>query len=189
MKKILTTLLCLVFAFTACEDEFSSSYSTKYRVRFYFEVNQSAEMIGAIGNPGQYVTIRQKSGNSTTQKGVYIRIENLLGGNDYALSYIGANEFELGLGGLIVGTSSTPNMNDGFDILAYDLACPNCDRIDRRLTLKDNGLTKCAKCGLTYDLNNLGVIYKAEDTNKKDKVRGLYRYRIVYNGTSINVFN
>ena len=84
--------------------------------------------------------------------------------HEYALSQIGAREFEYGLGGLIVGTSSTPNMSNGFDIVAYDLACPNCDR-----------------------LNNFGWIITASDATKEQ--RGLYRYRIIYNGVSINVNN
>ncbi len=169
----------LPLLFISCEDEISSQYSTKYRVRFYMEVIGAAELINTIGNPGEYVTIRQRAGK--------VRIENEQGGNEYTLSYIGANEFEYGLGGLIVGTSSVPNMSDGFDILAYDLACPSCDRNDRRLTVK-NGEAHCGKCGLTYDLNYFGVVKSATDSTLTN-VRGLYRYRIVYDGRAINVFN
>ncbi len=177
---LLSFTLCLfTLFFTSCEDEVSSQYSKKYRVRFYMEVNGAAELISTIGNPGQYVTIRQRAGK--------VRIENELSGNDYMLSYIGANEFEYGLGGLIVGTSSVPNMSDGFDILAYDLACPSCDRNDRRLIVK-GGEANCIKCGLTYDLNYFGVVKSATDSTLTN-VRGLYRYRIVYDGRAINVFN
>lgn len=182
MKRILIATLCLVLTLISCEDEYNSLYSKKYRVQFYFEVASSAELNNAVGNPGQYVSIRRKSGTGL------IRIENVLGGNDYPLSYIGNSDFEYGLGGLIVGTSSIPNMNDGFDLLAYDLACPVCDRPDRRLSLKDDGTAKCGKCGMAYDMNNYGVILSAGEENKTT-VRGLLRYRIFYDGKSIRVFN
>lgn len=164
----------------ACEDEATSTFSKKYRVRFYFEIQQSSELYNAIGNPGQFVTIRPLNGK--------VRIENTLGGNDYALSQIGSRDFEYGLGGLIVGTSSTPNMQNNFEIVAYDLACPNCDRQSYRLKLKDDGSASCGHCGMTYDLNNFGWILNAA-VNQDKELRGLYRYRVVFNGMAVNITN
>lgn len=176
--------MCAVFALSGCKDEYSysSRFSTKYPVRFYFVVNSSAELIHAIGNPGGYATIRR------SPKAGHVRIENTLGATDYSLSSVGGTDFLYGLGGLIVGTSNILNMNNGNDLLAYDLACPTCDRADRRLTLKDNGNAKCNKCGITYDMNNLGVIVEA-DSVSKDNARGLYRYQITFDGYAIRVFN
>ena len=155
------------------------TYSTKYRVRFYFEVATSAELLNAMVNPGQFVTIRPYNGK--------VKITNMVGqSHEYALSQIGA-EFEYGLGGLIVGTSSIPNLSNGFDIVAYDLVCPNCDRQSHRLTIKDNGTALCSHCGNSYDLNNYGWIITASDATKEQ--RGLYRYKIIYNGVTINVNN
>ena len=169
-------LCCLV----SCKEEISGTYSTKYPVRFYFDVASSPELYNAIGNPGQFVTIRKVNGK--------IRITDMIGQtHDYAPSQIAAKEFEYGLGGLIVGTSSTPNMSNGLDILAYDLSCPSCDRQDKRLTVKDNGTALCPHCGNSYDLNNYGWILTATDDTKEQ--RGLYRYRVYYNGTAINVNN
>ncbi len=173
------TFYLLPFIFTSCEDEVSSQYSTQYQVRFYMNVNESAELIGAIGNPGQFVTIRQRADK--------IRIENELGGNDYNLSYIGSNEFLYGLGGLIVGTGNIPNMDGVFEVIAYDLACPTCNRAERRLSVS-SGVAKCDKCGLSYDLNNNGVVMASESSDLTN-VRGLYKYRVVYDGVAINVFN
>lgn len=182
MKKILILLCSLVFVLTSCEDEYSSLYSTKYRVQFDFDVNGSAELITAMGNPGQYVTVRRKSGTGL------VRIENQFGGHDYTLRPNAYEVFAYGLGGLIIGTRSVPNINDQFEPLAYDLACPNCDRPDCRLEIRDNGTAKCGKCSIVYDLNDNGVIVEA-DNKPKDKVRGLYRYRIIYNGVTVRVFN
>lgn len=177
--------MCVVFALAGCKDEYSysSQFSSKYPVQFYFSVGASAELINVIGNPGEYVTIRRKSGTGN------VHIENTHGvGNDYPISYTGEHDFRYGLGGLIVGTSNVLNMNDGFDLVAYDLACPTCDRAAYRLSLKDNGTAKCAHCGITYDMNNYGVVIEA-DTVTEGSVRGLYRYRITYDGQAIRVFN
>ena len=175
-----------MFVFAGCKDEYSysSQFSSKYPVRFYYEVRSSAELINAIGNPGEYVTIRRKKGNAC-----YITITSPnIGGNDYALSYVGSTDFQYGLGGLIVGTSNMLNMNNGFDLVAYDLACPTCDRADYRLALKSDGTARCSHCGITYDMNNYGVIHSA-DTVASNNARGLYRYRITYDGQAIRVFN
>ena len=163
----------------ACKDDISSTYSTKYPVRFYFEVAASSELYNAIGNPGQFVSIRPVGGK--------VRISNVLGGNDYSLSQIGSREFEYGLGGLIIGTSSTPNMQNGYDLMAYDLACPTCDRQTYRLTLKDNGTALCSHCGNSFDLNNYGWVLGVNDDTKQ--TRGLLRYRIVFNGMAVSVSN
>lgn len=169
----------LIIMFVACKDEATSIYSARYPVRFYFEVAGSTELFNAMGNPGQFVTIRPINGK--------VRISNNLQSHEYSLSAIGAREFEYGLGGLIVGTSSTPNMSNGYDYMAYDLACPNCDRQTYRLQLKDNGTALCTHCGNSYDLNNYGWIITVTDDSKE--YRGLYRYRIMYNGTAISVNN
>ncbi len=171
--------ILLSLLFTACSDEATSSFSTKYPVRFYFEVASSTELYNAMGNPGQFVTIRGINGK--------IHIANTLGGTDYPLSQIGAREFEYGLGGLIVGTSSTPNIPGAFEYVAYDLACPRCDQQRYRLTVKDNGTALCNHCGNSYDLNNYGWIITTN--NSSEQQRGLYRYRISYNGMAISVSN
>lgn len=183
MRKTVVALLALMLVFSSCEDDYTSQYSTKYPVRFYYVVNTAAELINTIGCPGEYATIRR----STKNPG-YISIANSLGGHDYALSYVGGTDFLYGLGGLIVGTCNMPNMSDGYDIVAYDLACPTCDRPEYRLSLKGDGTAKCSHCGLTYDMNNLGVIISA-DKDSVNNARGLYRYRITYDGYAIRVSN
>lgn len=181
---LVIAVLCLL---TSCDkdDLTTNRYSTKYPVRFYYETAVSTELMNAVGNPGQFVTIRPITGK--------IIIANTQGETTYPLSQIGYKEFEYGLGGLIVGTSSTPNKNGGFDLVAYDLGCPNCDRKSIRLTLRDNGTVNCKSCGITYDLNNFGWIIEKPDDCKFDKPRGLYNYRIYYNATptgmAINVNN
>ena len=92
--------------------------------------------------------------------------------------------FSFGLGGLIVGT----NFNG--DNLAYDLACPYCDVASYRLSLADNGYCRCSHCGIQYDMNNYGIIASIDSTKTyTNKPRGLYRYRITYDGTNVSVYN
>ena len=191
MYKIHVTIaiisIIIIGVFTSCDkdDLTTNRYSTKYPVRFYYETAVSTELMNAVGNPGQFVTIRPITGK--------IIIANTQSETTYSLSQIGYKEFEYGLGGLIVGTSSTPNVNGGFDLVAYDLGCPNCDRKSIRLTLRDNGTTYCKSCGISYDLNNFGWILETPENCKFDKPRGLYNYRIFYTATAtgmaINVNN
>ncbi len=178
MKKFIIAVICIC-GLISCKEDISSTYSTKYPVRFYFEVAGSTELYNAMGNPGQFVTIKPLNGK--------VIITNSIGSNEYSLSQVGYSEFEYGLGGLIVGTSSSPNMSNGYDCVAYDLACPNCNRQSYRLTVNDNGTALCSHCGNSYDLNNYGWIISVTDDSKE--YRGLYRYRIVYNGVAINVNN
>ncbi|MBQ2165654.1 MAG: hypothetical protein II447_02650, partial [Bacteroidaceae bacterium] len=93
-----------------------------------------------------------------------------------------SKDFRFGLGGLIVGTDTWGNYR------AFDLACPNCDRVDFRLTIGENGIVSCGKCGIKYDLNNDGVIFdKGKGTYESP--RGLYRYRIAYDGMRVHITN
>ena len=73
--------------------------------------------------------------------------------------------------------------------LCYDLACPICDRASRRLTLTAGGYARCAKCLVTYDMNSYGAIYKIPQDTTLNKPRGLYRYRVNYNGQILNAYN
>lgn len=165
---------CIAWLFAAsCSDETTSTYSTKYRVMCGFAIASYAELQTTINNPGQFATIR-KSGSK-------ILMQTLTQSHEYNMDALSA-EFQFGLGGLIVGTDSWINLR------AYDLACPNCDRNDRRLTLQENGEAKCGKCGIVYDLNNDGVILD-KGNGLHDKPRRLYRYRITPTGTHIHISN
>ena len=91
-------------------------------------------------------------------------------------------DFGFGLGGLILGT------NNYGEPMCYDLACPICDRAGTRLTLND-GYAKCSNCGVTFDMNNYGVIYQTPENAELISPRGLYRYRINFDGTTVNAYN
>lgn len=178
-KHIQTLLILLsIVILTACDDSFSE-FSKKYPVNFSYQVTASQQLFTTMGNYGQFCSIRRESSNGKTE----IVMTNALGTGRYTITET-QKYFNYGLGGLIVGT------NNFGEHMAYDLACPNCDRNYRRLSLDDAGYAKCQHCGLTYDMNNLGVITSRDsDSRPQTEVRGLLRYRITYNGTYISVYN
>ena len=173
-----TTALVLVFAFLcACDNH--SEFSKKYPVNFTYMVTASQQLFGTMGNYGQFCSIRRETNNGKTE----IVMTNSSGTGRYTIDAT-QKYFNYGLGGLIVGT------NIYGEHLAYDLACPSCDRNTRRLTLRDNGFAICNHCGLTYDMNNHGVISSRDSTARpQPDARGMLRYHITYNGTHITVYN
>lgn len=177
MKKIFFLMMLTILAAMSCDDEISSAYSTKYRVRCGFTVVSHAELVNCIDNYGSFTTIRQS--------GSKIIMQSYSSTNSYNLNAI-SEEYYFGLGGLIVGT---PNLSsDGNPYRAYDLACPNCDRASYRLSVSDNGRAKCGHCGIVYDLNNDGVILE-RGTSEIQSPRALYRYRITYDGNMVHMYN
>ena len=176
MNKIRFALLlsCLIGCVTtSCKDELTTTYSKKYRVMCGFQVVSYQELINVIGNYGQFASIRQS--------GSQIVMKTLQSETSYNMDAL-SKDFHFGLGGLIVGTDTWGNYR------AFDLACPNCDRVDFRLTIGENGIVACGKCGIKYDLNNDGVIFdKGKGTHESP--RGLYRYPITYDGIRVNIIN
>lgn len=165
--------LVLLLAAMACSDDVTSTYSTKYRVMCGFQVVSYAELTHVVGNFGQFASIR-KSGDE-------IIMSAASSTTHYPLDAL-SKDFRFGLGGIIVGTDRSGNYR------AYDLACPNCDRAERRLTLRDDGTAKCARCGIVYDMNNDGVINNA-GSGMYNRPRGLYRYPVTYDGMRLNIVN
>lgn len=178
MKKLSITLLTLLML-TACSDDATSTYSNREYVYCSFDVLKSDVLPNVMGNPGQFASIRRHMVDSSSQIEI-ISSSGLKG--YYPIDYY-SEHFGFGLGGLIIGT------NHFGEHLCYDLACPICDRADRRLTLTNDGYAKCSKCSVTFDLNNYGVIYDIPEEAQLTNTRGLYRYRINYDGQILNAFN
>ena len=128
---------------TSCSDDISNIYSHKYRVMCGFQVVSYAELQHVVGNNGQYSSVRLV--------GDKIEMKSQISTTKYNLDAL-SKDFQFGCAGLIIGTTQMG------DLRAYDLACPNCDRSDRRLTLRDDGTAICPKCEIEYDLNYDGVI-------------------------------
>lgn len=172
-KSFLTLALALMAL--SCSDDVTHTYCTKYRVMCGFAVASYPELMAVVNNAGQFGTVRASGGN--------IIMTSFSSSTSYSMGQNKLQEdFLFGLGGLIIGT------NNFVELRAYDLACPNCDHDDRRLTLSDDGSCRCAKCGIEYDMNNDGVILDKGDGTHTHP-RGLYRYPVQYDGMTVQVIN
>jgi len=175
MKKTLILLFVLTLALlhASCSDDVSKTYSQKYRVMCGFSTTSYPELLAVMDNFGQWATIRQS--------GSKIIMSSASSTNSYNIDAL-SESFQYGLGGIIVGTDIYGNYR------AYDLACPNCDQASRRLSISDDGTCQCARCEVTYDLNNDGVIVdKGNGTHAKP--RGLWRYPVKYGNFYVQIIN
>lgn len=177
--KRLSILFLSLLMLCGCSDDATSTYSNREHVYCAFEVVRADVLFNVMGNYGQFATVRKRVVDGTTQ----IELVSSTGLKGYYPLDKLSNNFGLGLGGLIMGT------NNFGEPLCYDLACPICDPSVRRLTLTNDGFAKCSKCGVTYDLNNYGVIYEVPADAQLSNRRGLYRYRIQFNGQIVNAYN
>lgn len=105
---------------------------------------------------------------------------NLVALNNY-------NSIVLGLGGLIIGKPSLPEIGKSeSQVMCFDLNCPNCYEqyggITKRLLL-DGSTARCKGCNRTYDLNSQGIVSQGESG------RPLFRYRVSYVGSALVVSN
>lgn len=89
----------------------------------------------------------------------------------------------VGRSGLLVVCSSYMNNNGDYNLYAYDLCCPNEDKIDVRVVPdQKTGTAKCNVCGSVYDvLNGFG-------TTPGPSKNSLQRYSVSYAGTKSGVF-
>ena len=173
MKRMPLIVAIALFAFFGCSDPVTSLYSFREQVFCQFNTLEYATTLNMVmGNYGEYATLRMD--NSSVPSKIEVKYRSTTEAHTDAL----ITHFQLGLGGLIVGTNQTG------EYLCYDLACPICDRNNRRLTLTNDGFAHCPKCGVTFDLNNYGVIHKMPETNPPASPRGLYRYYVAYDPDS-----
>ncbi len=159
------------------DDEVSKKYSTQYRVFCYFTVVQYAEMFNTMGNYGQFMTIRKRVDDGATR----LEMSTMNSTNTYSDALLASYQF--GLGGLIIGTTYYGEPR------AYDLACPTCDRANKRLSLRDNATASCSNCHIVYNLSDDGAIVSAPSEVTSGTPRPLYRYRITYDGNNVNIHN
>ena len=174
MRRCVLLLLLLCLGFSACGDGVTSMFSNREYVFCYFDKLQYSELNHVMGNLGHYASVRKHVVNGVTK----ITMTSSASSTDYNFDALSKN-FGFGLGGLIIGT------NNAGEPRCYDLACPICDRADRRLSLTDDGYAKCGRCGVTFRLED-GVIYEVPSDAQLPTRRGLYRYQIDYNGQIVN---
>lgn len=186
LSKLATVVNVCVFAIAATllscskdgENATTQTYSTAHLVSCHFETIQYRELNTALSSPGEYCTIRLRQ---IGERNV-IEMKGNIGETPYNLN-AETRYFSFGLGGLIVG------INNNNEPVAYDLACPNCNSIDYRLTIQNGGLCLCDHCHISYSLNNYGAIVSTEGNTLHPTPRGLFRYRISWNGNDVWINN
>ncbi len=167
-------IITAILALAACNDD---SNSSGYPVSF--NCDATIYPYNIVQGYGQYITVT-RSKNGTAYKVTYNegREQKELTVNLSAIQ-LQTGVFHYGLGGLIIGT---PSAFDG-NKWAFDLACPNCDSRNRKLTIEESiGHAHCTTCGCKYDLNSGGIPIEG-------KSRPLWRYRVMENGPNIIVMN
>jgi hypothetical protein len=166
-------LLCLLLCGCKKEDwEATRKYSTKYRVMCGFTVMSYSELMPAVGGFGLFATIRQVGSD--------IVMKSETGSKPYAMDAL-QKDFQFGCGGLIVGTDF-----NGL-LCCFDLACPNCDQAQYRMTVKGAQAT-CEHCGIVYALEyDTYIIDKGNGLHPSPRV--LYQYQTRYDGTMIHMYN
>lgn len=164
MKKISILLLSLLML-AGCSDD--TKYSNENPVQCMFNPLQYAELNLVMNNPGQFMSIRKSSSKLAMTSSVSSYTYNL----DATQRY-----YEFGLGGLIIGTTYEQ------ELVAYDLACPNCNRANYRLVLSDDGYATCpnSKCGIKYNLNYPKMSPEVPEGCIHEKPRVLYQYKIAF---------
>lgn len=180
MRKLFLFLL-LVSLLSCAGDGVTVGHFCALPARFTFSpVSSQPQLYVACHSMGEWCTIRLQN-----RQFVFTSAAGRTGvTNQTAL--MGYTGFYMGLSGFIVGLPNLPEMGtDAPQVTCYELACPNCyelEHVTKPLTLQ-TGTAACQKCRRQYDLNNLGVIIRG------DKGRGLYRYRVYFNGEGLAINN
>lgn len=159
----------------SCGDDDVQNVYSSYRAYFrYDNVMSVLPLYPALTGLGEYCTI--------SAAGSYLYFRSLTKSQQVNLTAVAYYQKYVSIAGFIVGRMNVPDMNTGaVELVAYDLACPNCyadDYISRPLTLKEGGFAYCSRCKRTYNLNDAGLISSGE------KGRKLERYRISYSGSA-----
>lgn len=175
MNRILTILtVALPILLVSCSEEASNS---GYPVNFVCDA--SIHPYNIVQGYGEYITIK-RSGNGTEY------IVNYREGDGEKEQTVKLSAFQLqqgtfhyGRGGLIIGT---PSAFDG-NKWAFDLACPKCDLVNRRVTIEQPiGQAYCKECSCRWDLNSGGIPIEGD-------TRPLWRYRVAENPPNIIIMN
>ena len=166
-------IISTILTMAACSDESSNS---GYPV--YFSFDASIYPYNIVQGLGQYITITRSGGTAYKvryQEGheEVEKTENL------TAIQLQQGTLHYGLGGLIIGT---PSAFDG-NKWAFDLACPKCDLVNRRVTIEQPiGQAYCKECSCRWDLNSGGIPIEGD-------TRPLWRYRVAENPPNIIIMN
>ena len=168
----------MLAAVSCSKTESYSTYSTRNRVFFCYEIFQSP--FNQVTTPARFLSVRKSEGK--------LHMVDSDGRKyDMELSAIQNSSFLMGLAGLIIGTPTFNN--DDMSVWAYDLGCPECDEPDKSLTfdIKNTqpGIATCSSCQGQWNLNSSGIPVNTDGKKR----RPLYRYPASLNNGILTVSN
>lgn len=166
-KRVVLPFIFLLFTFifslllTSCQSDYKE-FCTLYAVNYTCDLTYPP--YNTLCTMGQFVSVRPHLSDGTC-------LVTTLSGREttQALTEVERRTFQWGMAGLIVGQ---PYFGDELTpYYAYDLGCPHCDLASARLTLDEQGMATCPRCGDVFNLNNGGICEQGEG-------RPLYRYHV-----------
>ena len=186
IRKLATLAFIAVFA-SSCDDNLNNRYC-EFTARFHVDnVTSYPVLATSCTSLGEFCTITLPiNGGGKVYVSNYKQTSYIE--STVLQKYTGG--LQLGLGGLVIGKPSTPEMlEDESQVTCYDLCCPNCYynfNIQKQMTLgKNNDTLVCPTCSRTYDLNNMGIVSQGEAGH------ALFRYSVTYYQAScaLTVYN
>ena len=175
LSKFCFILLPLSLLLASCGDSENEFSPTTMYLVVDNATHQDATLASAMNQnvPGIFCKIWLTTRNGVRyfsfQNNQNARSESIFNGIDQRRSFnVGYNN------GIIVGFG---NLDSPAQFYAYDVECPNCfspEAIPVRsypLTMTNDGLATCAKCGRKYNLNTGGNIVSGDGGKKMTRYR------------------
>ena len=182
MKRLHTALLLAAItvatAFTACDTDADYIYSSR-RAFFRFTPVTAAPktLFPALKSPGEWCSV--------SVDGTHYRFSAPNGQTDsYPINASDQYYARQWVSGLLVGTPSVPSLSiNGFEVVCYDLVCPNCmeaDAVTRavKFSSEQHESVTCSRCGRVYNLQNQAEVLAGAIEGEPN--RPLLRYRCSY---------
>lgn len=188
-KPTLLSLLpaALLAVLAACDADVDNIYAGR-RAFFRFSPVTAAPktLLPALNSPGEWCRV-----------GVVGNTYRFVSAHGQSDSYpISAADNYYGrewVSGLLVGTPSVPSLSSGgFEVVCFDLVCPNCmaaDAVTRAVEFCRDRLESvaCSRCGRVYGLQDGGSVSGGAVAGEPN--RALLRYRCTYGNDTFVVQN
>lgn len=184
----LLAALSAAFGLTSCDGDADNIYSSR-RAFFRFSPVTAAPktLFPALNSPGEWCSV--------SVNGTYYNFSSANGQKDtYPISAADQYYAREWVSGLLVGTPSVPSIStNGFEVVCYDLVCPNCMEVDAvTRAVKFSGSSHhecvtCTRCGRVYNLQNQAVV--SDGAVEGESNRPLFRYRCSYSNDVFVVQN
>ena len=190
MRKFLPLLAAALLVACSGDSEYSS-----WPCRFAYDnsIHQDATLATAMDEFSRGVFCRISEASQAGAKYLVFQSNQGMESRQRESAEEQRADFVLGLNnGIIVGYQTSAGDTRAKGFVAYDEQCPNCVRRENNtlsphyaVSISQNGIATCSKCGKKYDLNNGGIVQNGEkgDTGLEKfaaQTTGAYGYISVF---------